>query len=456
MAEPHNESRKRGLVLEGGGAKGAYQFGCLLAFRNRGITFDAVAGTSVGALNALLWASDSLPEGESLYQTLSQKNLYPFRLPLPVALLHGLLAGLLSAASYVFSGARGSYLPAWLSFGVSAAYGLPPVVLLYWLVSIEGGFATSWPMIIATVYVHVMMLVAVLAMLYWAMTRRAIETLLLVAPMYVIGFVAAMASLVTSDDLGDSQTIAVTAAWVLGIGNLLVVLALIGRSVSRATLLASEPLRRTVTEFAAGTLYMPTYVTIAAEVPIFDPDEPTYFLPTEDSPAREEMPLLEWIPKYVELSKEDHRDRADVLVASAALPFGIVPPVKIGKYQFVDGGIVDNSPVYPLAVTEQCTEIVLIKCAPDDQRPIAEQLARVGRMLQLVERASPRETTLHRPLPPASRKALPSLELRVLAPSSNLGGMVQGTLNFSTRQSLRNLQRGYNDAERFCDEWGAG
>jgi predicted acylesterase/phospholipase RssA len=38
---------RRALVLCGGGAKGAYAFGCLKAFRERNIHFDAVAGTSV-------------------------------------------------------------------------------------------------------------------------------------------------------------------------------------------------------------------------------------------------------------------------------------------------------------------------------------------------------------------------------------------------------------------------
>lgn len=44
----------RGLVLEGGGAKGAYQIGAWRAFRELGITFDGVVGTSIGALNGAL------------------------------------------------------------------------------------------------------------------------------------------------------------------------------------------------------------------------------------------------------------------------------------------------------------------------------------------------------------------------------------------------------------------
>ena len=54
---------KRGLVLEGGGAKGANQFGCLLALAEHGIQVDAISGTSVSAPNGALVAYDRLAEG---------------------------------------------------------------------------------------------------------------------------------------------------------------------------------------------------------------------------------------------------------------------------------------------------------------------------------------------------------------------------------------------------------
>lgn len=41
----------KGLVLEGGGTKGAYQIGAFKALRELGIEFKGVAGTSIGALN---------------------------------------------------------------------------------------------------------------------------------------------------------------------------------------------------------------------------------------------------------------------------------------------------------------------------------------------------------------------------------------------------------------------
>ncbi|MFZ2109636.1 MAG: patatin-like phospholipase family protein [Roseiarcus sp.] len=49
-------TRRVGIVLAGGGGKGAYQIGCWKAIQRRGLRIDAVAGTSVGALNAVMIA----------------------------------------------------------------------------------------------------------------------------------------------------------------------------------------------------------------------------------------------------------------------------------------------------------------------------------------------------------------------------------------------------------------
>lgn len=45
-----------GLVLEGGGAKGAYQIGSYFALKELGYKFDAVVGTSIGAINGAMIA----------------------------------------------------------------------------------------------------------------------------------------------------------------------------------------------------------------------------------------------------------------------------------------------------------------------------------------------------------------------------------------------------------------
>ena len=49
-----------GLVLEGGGAKGAYQVGAIKALVEMGYEFSAIAGTSIGAINGAFVASGQL------------------------------------------------------------------------------------------------------------------------------------------------------------------------------------------------------------------------------------------------------------------------------------------------------------------------------------------------------------------------------------------------------------
>lgn len=64
-----------GLVLEGGGAKGAYQIGAWEAFRHMGIEFDAVTGTSVGALNGALIVQGDFEKAYDLWYNLRPEQV---------------------------------------------------------------------------------------------------------------------------------------------------------------------------------------------------------------------------------------------------------------------------------------------------------------------------------------------------------------------------------------------
>lgn len=62
---------KRGLVLSGGGAKGAYQAGMMKALLEMGVEVDIIAGASIGALNgAVLASAPDLPTGVARLETL--------------------------------------------------------------------------------------------------------------------------------------------------------------------------------------------------------------------------------------------------------------------------------------------------------------------------------------------------------------------------------------------------
>ncbi|MCR8745408.1 patatin-like phospholipase family protein [Romboutsia lituseburensis] len=59
----------KGLVLEGGGTKGAYQIGAYKALRDLGIEFQGVAGTSIGALNGAYIIQNDIEVMEDIWLT---------------------------------------------------------------------------------------------------------------------------------------------------------------------------------------------------------------------------------------------------------------------------------------------------------------------------------------------------------------------------------------------------
>lgn len=63
--------QKFGLVLAGGGAKGAYQLGAWKAMRELGISFSAVAGVSIGSINGALIAAGDYEKALELWQSAS-------------------------------------------------------------------------------------------------------------------------------------------------------------------------------------------------------------------------------------------------------------------------------------------------------------------------------------------------------------------------------------------------
>lgn len=67
--------KEYGLVLEGGGAKGAYQIGAWKALKEAGVKIKGVAGTSVGALNGALICMDDVEKAEDLWKNISYSKV---------------------------------------------------------------------------------------------------------------------------------------------------------------------------------------------------------------------------------------------------------------------------------------------------------------------------------------------------------------------------------------------
>ena len=67
--------REYGLVLSGGGTKGAYQVGMLKALRELGIKIKAITGVSIGALNAAMFLQKDENKAEEIYENIKMKDI---------------------------------------------------------------------------------------------------------------------------------------------------------------------------------------------------------------------------------------------------------------------------------------------------------------------------------------------------------------------------------------------
>lgn len=67
--------KEYGIVLEGGGARGAYQVGAWKALKEAGIRIKGIAGASVGALNGALMCMDDYDKAEDIWKNISYSRV---------------------------------------------------------------------------------------------------------------------------------------------------------------------------------------------------------------------------------------------------------------------------------------------------------------------------------------------------------------------------------------------
>ena len=70
---------KIGLVLSGGGGKGAYELGVWRALKELGLSkyISVLSGTSIGAFNAVLFAADNMKKADKLWEDVTMDMLVP-------------------------------------------------------------------------------------------------------------------------------------------------------------------------------------------------------------------------------------------------------------------------------------------------------------------------------------------------------------------------------------------
>ncbi len=65
----------KGLVLQGGGAKGAFQVGAIKALIELGHSFDGVVGVSIGAINAAFVAQGDMDLAYKMWYDINFEQL---------------------------------------------------------------------------------------------------------------------------------------------------------------------------------------------------------------------------------------------------------------------------------------------------------------------------------------------------------------------------------------------
>lgn len=443
---------KIGLVLGGGGAKGAYQIGCWKALRESGfVNFDAIAGTSVGALNAVLVAQDEFGKAESIWHDMSFGRVLRFRwqtllaitirvvlLPvflgkimfspafpasaIPVALWRAiredeansgdpvqLLRSALKLYSNLIANPRTTDLAPWIALAILSLLGVSSA---WWILGAP---------ILAIVLLVVALPVATLVLLNWAAWAAS-----------ALDFLSTRLVLATNQPLHQLLIDCVNVSTLqVRTAPVFVTLASL-RVVSRTSTQTFTPKleAKVVGGAAADALELP-----ASDKPpswwkknvTGEGDFTKYTL--EVGGLADVKSTVEYAPTHFDVRKYDPAHVSELILQSAGLP-EIFPARRFGGHTYVDGGVVDNEPLAALAEIERLSRIVVMPLdAEKDEagirREFAANLERIG-------------------LSPAAT----AVPLLVLTPSRPLGGFLLGTLGFRPARCQSLMQMGYCDTIR--------
>ena len=300
----------RGLVLQGGGAKGAWQFGVLKALAQRGVQFDAVSGTSVGALNGAIWSANRTDFGEKMWSEISLSSIFLRRPRLvPVLVISGFSQLYFAFLSSLFP--PDDPLPKSLQWFFSALTVLPLILLVVWLTLgalNEGDWGwQGWGFI------------AMLTLITCALAndRSHLRFHFLSSFAIMIAF-----GLCTG---GGWVFIRSWLFWVATAPLWLVGLALATRF-ANLSYFSPEPLTKTIDAVLKSGLSVPLFVTSSREVfAYFDPDNVSFVKVNRNSYLHHPIPLSAMKAEYNRIDNLSSDEACEALLASSALPFSIAP-----------------------------------------------------------------------------------------------------------------------------------
>lgn len=123
-------------------------------------------------------------------------------------------------------------------------------------------------------------------------------------------------------------------------------------------------------------------------------------------------------PEYVDLAGRPRREVIDLLLATSAMPI-VYSPVTFEGEAYMDGGVIDNLPILPIYLAGY-RDVISIS---------ASQTLKVDREKYFFD------------------------NLIEITPSKDLGGILDGTLNFSVTSKAFAKELGYLDAKRAIEKY---
>jgi predicted acylesterase/phospholipase RssA len=430
-----------GLVLEGGGAKGAFSHGFVAACAEANIKFAAVSGTSVGGLNAWIVASEQYQMGDDLWPQLTFEKVYSPRV-MPWKGIASLLFVLYAFAYW----SRGlSPLPEksspynHLLIALFRTLVFGPLIAFYCvLLGISSWLMSGLLLVTLALCLHPLTEFPKArrnigpALVDEQLTGMVDQIKLVLVLTYLVSVGLALWRLFTGS-VGTFDLI------VLGYA-LLAIAATILSSVAN---LADTPLAATIQDFLRARPTIPCFVTTAVQAERYEPGNPKIITRSGDVTDGIEFTVgarTMFIPHHHNLSALSDEDRAILLRATAALPFGLVSAISYGGERHVDGGMADNLPIFPLLALG-LDRIVVVRLSPcnktqEERCLVAEQMTRrVAEIIELPEKVpavgwASTEGRLRRMLPsrPACQEqAIKFPELHVVCPNDSLGKLLDFT-----------------------------
>lgn len=441
-----------GLVLGGGGAKGAYQVGCWRALRECGLErFEAIAGTSVGALNAVLVAQDDFARAESIWADMRLGRVLRLRWHLVLAVVIRLLLLPVVIARWL---APARVIPVALWRALREARGEPgagpdPVRTISAALHLYRDIVAR-PQVGDIAGWIVVAVISVAGVSAWWMASAPLLTLLLlivVAPLAsvllltyagwgvsALDFLATRLVLASNSPLHQLLLECIDAPRLRARASpLYVTLSSLGEVTRRI----AEPTPRAATP-ARTTARAPKPPTTAFgrwwQKHVGDRETLRDFGPAPDAAPIGPLDVrstttIEYVPSHFDLRQAPADQLHELVLQSAGLP-EIFPARRFGGRSYVDGGLADNEPVAALCGDAPPGRLIVM---PLDHRQ-DEAAVRAGLAKSLEK--------LGRPAPAASPRLL------VLTPSRSLGNFIVGTLGFRAERCRALMVLGYRDTLR--------